>query len=250
MPVQFHVLFHVLALGGSKPTEGECIRPHIIMVARGGRRSDDPNFVLRVLPQVCDFSDSDMPDSEAATVPLVFPGETPGQRELEHFLEQARPRLLRGHAGYLHQGATPPEWNALAPQAAVPESDAERPGPPTTAGGPPGPPVVDLAMLRKIQSENRKIAKDNLANAAALAAAETNAKTALARDLALALKSTAPALLNRLQRKHQIAGMPTGVCDGVAMFKVQRVARPIQLRGALDRYERLRGEESSRVRFM
>ena len=43
-------------------------------------------------------------------------------------------------------------------------------------------------MLRKIQSENRKIAKDNLANAAALAAAETNAKTALARDLALALE--------------------------------------------------------------
>ena len=80
MPVLFHVLFHVLALGYSKPTEGECIRPHIIMVARGGRRSDDPNFVLRVLPQVCDFSDSDMPDSEAATVPLVFPGETPGQR--------------------------------------------------------------------------------------------------------------------------------------------------------------------------
>ena len=152
------------------------------MVARGGQF--DPQFVLRALTQVCDFSDSEyMPDSESATVPLVFPGETPGQRELEHFLEQARPRLLRGHAGYLHQGATPPEWQALAPQAAVPESDAERPGPPTTAGGPPGPPVVDLALLRKIQSENRKITKDNLANAAALAAAETNAKTALAKDL-------------------------------------------------------------------
>ena len=163
MPVLYHVLYAVLALSGLKLTEGECFKPHILLVAEA--ILIDPHHDLCPMSQVFISSGSvSMPDADAATVPLIYPGETPGQAELEAYLEVARPKFLRGPVSYLVQGKDPPEWGQYAPQPAVPESDAERPGPPTppaTQGGQPGPPganIVDFAALRKIQYENRGIA--------------------------------------------------------------------------------------------
>ena len=163
-----------------------------------------------------------MPDSEAATAPLVYPGETPGQAELEAYLEIARPKFLRGAVSFLVQGRTPPEWDQYAPQAAVPETDAERPGPPkppATTGGQPGPNIVDFAALRKIQQENRGIAKANTANQAKLEMERFDAITKLAREIATSLEPKAKTLLGGLQKKHQLPDMPSGICDGVAMWK-------------------------------
>ena len=62
MSVLSHVLYAVLALGGLKPTEGECFTPHIILVAEA--ILIDPHLDLRPLSQVFNSSGTDfMPDS-------------------------------------------------------------------------------------------------------------------------------------------------------------------------------------------
>ena len=115
-----HVLFAVLALGGFKPTEGECFTPHIFLVAEAPLF--DPHSDLPLVSQVFIYFSGSvfMPESDAATVPLIYPGETPGQAELESFLKSARPRLLRGPVGFLVKGKTPLRPRRAASRALPP----------------------------------------------------------------------------------------------------------------------------------
>ena len=65
MPVLYHVLYAVLALSGLKLTEGECFKPHILLVAEA--ILIDPHHDLCPMSQVFISSGSvSMPDADAS----------------------------------------------------------------------------------------------------------------------------------------------------------------------------------------